>query len=86
MVAAEGGGIQQLKIHVGGNTFLVGQHFSVTAVPRQHHLEGSKPVARPQQIYLSQRYFDQQYSSTLSLPNLLTSASSQYLFSVVSDR
>lgn len=86
MVAAEDEDIQQLKICVGGNTFLVGQHFSVMAVPRQHHLEGSKPVARPQQIYLSQKYFDQQYSSTLSSPNLLTSASLQYLFSIVSIR
>lgn len=45
----------------------------------QHHLKGSKPVARPQQIYLPQSYFDLQYSSTLYLPNLLTLSSLQYL-------
>lgn len=56
-------------------TFLVGQFFSVMALPRQHHLKESKPIARPQQICLSQKYFDLQYSSTLLIPNLLTSSS-----------
>jgi len=59
--------------------FLVGQYFSVMGLTRQHRLKGSKSVARPWQSYLSQRYFDLQYASTFSLPNLLNSSSLQYL-------